>query len=57
MHEIDIDVGNLFLEIADGALDLVFDTKGAGFIEPVSRSIQYLFVPDVSLGASGRAVE
>ena len=42
-HEVGIDVENLFLEIADGAFGFIFDTKGAGFIEPVSRPIQYLF--------------
>ena len=42
-HEAAIELEKLFLEFADGALDLVFDTKGAGFIEPVSRPILYLF--------------
>ena len=42
-HEFDIDVENLSPEFANGTLDLVFDTKATGFIEPTPRtSIRYL---------------
>ena len=41
--ELDIHFEDLGLKRTDGAFDLVFDTKGAGFIEPVCCHPLYLF--------------